>query len=165
MAKLEKYSFENSLGRLSTAVSRGILSRINRELPRAGLRLSSEEWVVLVFVWNMKGLTQCSLAELISKDRPALTRLVDKLTGKKLILRKADKGDSRARRLSLTPAGRAEVGKAAGVVQNILSLAKAGIAERDIRVCKAVLRRVQINLTARPAALPAISDRQLKNDK
>jgi MarR family transcriptional regulator for hemolysin len=147
MKRHDEYSFERSLGRMTTVLSRAILSNISRELPLGGVKLSSEEWVVLIYVGNHEGRTQCDLAAMIFKDRPAMSRMTDKLARMGLVRRKKDGEDSRARRLFITPRGRETMRRASEIVYGILAVAEAGISEEELLVCKKVLHKVHANLT------------------
>lgn len=88
------------LRRLSDTVH----TRFERAL--AGHDVTVAQWCVLIAVYKGEATTPLEAAELIGIDRGAITRLVDRLVAKGLILRIADPVDRRSVRLVLTEQGR-----------------------------------------------------------
>jgi DNA-binding MarR family transcriptional regulator len=67
--------------------------------------ITSEQFGVLFLLWDLDGLQQWEIAELLQKDRPNVSRILEKLEKKKLISRRSDPADRRAMRVFLTPTG------------------------------------------------------------
>jgi DNA-binding MarR family transcriptional regulator len=70
-----------------------------------GIGSTSEEFTLLLALWERDGRTQLELAQWTGKDKSTVTRLVDGLVGKALVVRRDDEADRRRTRLWLTPAG------------------------------------------------------------
>ena len=68
-------------------------------------QISVAEWVVLCRIQQRVGITSGELAEALGLTRGAISKILDKLDVKKLVIRAAKAGDSRAQLLSLTRAG------------------------------------------------------------
>jgi DNA-binding MarR family transcriptional regulator len=73
-------------------------------------------------------------------DNSAVTGLADRMEKAGHVTREPNPGDRRVWHLHLTPKGRAEAQKAAGVVGRVNREAKAGFSEQDIEGFKRVLK-------------------------
>jgi MarR family transcriptional regulator, organic hydroperoxide resistance regulator len=141
-----KYTLEESLGNLATQFSRAALKRINRELPLNGIPVTSEQWSVLVNVWQENGQPQCALAAKLDKDKATFTRIIAGIEAQGLVVRVPGPKDAREKIVYLTDEGKRVMDRATGIVQGILDVAKLGIPEEDLRICKGVLRKAYANL-------------------
>ncbi len=63
------------------------------------------EWVMMRALYGKDPMPPSRLAEEIGMTRGAITKLADRLIGKSLIVRKANRDDHRAQTLALTPRG------------------------------------------------------------
>lgn len=140
------YSFEESLGHLTSQASRMILKRINQELARRELPLTSDQFSTLVYVWNQNGQPQYTLAESLNKDKTTMTRMLAGLESAGLIVRLPGSTDAREKNVFLTDRGNQMMQDVTQVVQEVLENAMAGIEEADIDICKNVLRKFYGNL-------------------
>lgn len=140
------YSFEESLGHLTSQASRMILKRINQELGRRGLPITSDQFSTLVYVWNQNGQPQYSLAESLNKDKTTMTRMLAGLESSGLIVRLPGNTDAREKNVFLTDRGNQMMQDVTQVVQEVLENAMSGIEESEIEVCKNVLRKFYGNL-------------------
>lgn len=68
--------------------------------------LTPEQWFVLFRLHEQEGLSQAELADRILNDRPNMTRLIDKLEKKQLVVRAAHPDDRRSYKIYLTKEGR-----------------------------------------------------------
>lgn len=68
--------------------------------------LTPEQFGVLARLWEQEGLSQRELAEMLYKDKPTVTRMLEKLEQRGLISRKPDVRDRRIVRVYLTEAGK-----------------------------------------------------------
>ena len=141
-----KYSLDESLGYLTGNASRAVLKRINQELSRRGFPITSDQFLVLVHLWDQGGQPQYALVEKLFKDKTQMARLVANLESRGLITRLTGPRDARERIVFLTQQGSDMMGRIAALVQEILNLAQRGIAESDLSTCKDVLRRFHANL-------------------
>ncbi|WP_458700932.1 MarR family winged helix-turn-helix transcriptional regulator [Sulfurospirillum sp. 1307] len=66
------------------------------------LNISSEQGLLLKFVYEMPGLTQTKLAELVHKDKTTITRMIDSLEKKGFVVRKNSDEDRRIYKIYLT---------------------------------------------------------------
>ena len=63
------------------------------------------EWVMMRALYGKDPMPPSRLAEEVGMTRGAITKLADRLIGKTLIVRAADRDDGRAQTLALTPRG------------------------------------------------------------
>jgi DNA-binding MarR family transcriptional regulator len=144
--KTSRYSLDDSLGHLASNASRAVLRRINQELSRRKLPITSEQFSVLVHVWDQNGSPQYVLTEELYKDKTAMARVLSSIESVGLIVRMPGQVDRREKLVFLTRKGRDMMSEVADLVSSILDEAQEGIPVSDLQVCKSVLRRFHRNL-------------------
>ncbi|TVZ10604.1 DNA-binding MarR family transcriptional regulator [Cellulophaga sp. RHA_52] len=102
---MKKYVFRDSVGYLTTTISRILQQKLQARFKNTGLNATPEQWRLLVVLSNEGEMNQSQLAELQHKDRAAIKRLIDHLEAKDLVIRKSGK-DSRSYTISLTKNGK-----------------------------------------------------------
>jgi DNA-binding MarR family transcriptional regulator len=135
-----KYSF------LLDRTARSVKQYAQRRFKELGFNITLDQWIVLRNLYDKDDLNQKELADLIFKDTPTLTRIIDLLSKKGLTKRKADPQDRRSFHISLTPAGRAKVEKLKPEVKAIRLKAWEGLSERDFNQFKRILNAICDNL-------------------
>lgn len=141
-----RYSLDDSLGHLASNASRAVLKRINQELSRRGFPITSEQFSVMVHVWDQNGQPQYVLTRTLYKDKTTMTRLVSSLETMGLVLRTPGQRDAREKNVSLTEKGRQMMTDIGNLVLDILDIGQKGISDRELETCKDVLRRFHKNL-------------------
>ena len=141
-----KYNFEQSMGKLAMEVSHGLGKLLQRRFDAKGFQVSSDQWIVLVYLWARNGQTQNELAEATGKDKATLKRLIDLLEKRGLLSRLPDARDRRANRIVLTNKGRACQDELIPEAEHTLTQAYAGISEEEVAACLETLQRIQHNL-------------------
>lgn len=130
-------------------------------LNRAGARIAasfSEEvrplgatlqtWRVLAALREEDGRRMGDLSETTSIEVSTLTRLVDSMEKKGLVVRRRDSGDARAVVLRVAPAGRRLTQRIVPIAERYESVALAGFNEAEAATLKAALRRLYANMDA-----------------
>jgi DNA-binding MarR family transcriptional regulator len=141
-----KYSLDESLGHLASNASRVVLRRINQELARQGFSITSEQFSVLVHVWDQNGQPQYVLVDKLYKDKTTMARLVASLERLGLLVRVPGQKDAREKNVFLTEQGKEIMVRITDLVQHILEIGQKGISEEELKVCRDVLRRFHRNL-------------------
>ena len=141
-----KYSLDESLGYLTANASRAILKRINQELASRGFPVTSDQFLVLVHLWDQGRMPQYALVEKLYKDKTHIARLVASIEAQGLVSRRTGQHDAREKIVCLTPKGGDMMARIAALVQEVLNRAQRGIEERDLKICREVLRRFHANL-------------------
>lgn len=108
------------LGFWLRTVSNHVSHAFARKLASEGVTVA--EWVMMRALYGKDPIPPSHLAEEMGMTRGAITRLADRLLGKSLIVRKADRNDGRAQTLALTPRG-------IGLVPELAALANQNDAE------------------------------------
>src|SRR5882672_4331658 len=131
--RFSKYSF------LLDRTARSVKQFAQRRFKELGFRITLDQWIVLRHLHDQHDLNQKELAELIFKDTPTLTRIIDLLSEKGLVKRKADPDDRRSFHVSLTAAGRSKVEKLMPLVKDVRLKAWEGLTEKDFNQFKRIL--------------------------
>lgn len=129
-------------GKISTAINKTFL----RSFAQEGIDITTEQWSVLACLWKKDKVTQQSLCTLTAKDKPSMTRLIDNLEKRELVVRMADKKDRRNNLIHLTPSGVALQVKATEIVHNIAEKTLNRITEEEMNVSRRVLKKIMSNL-------------------
>lgn len=107
-----------------------------------GIDLTPEQFLTIDILWNQGSMSQTTLAQELQKDKNSVTKLVDALEAKGLVVRKRDTADRRSNTLVLTE--RAEQMKEAtkqfGV--NMLDKMLENISEDELRSFLATLKKI-----------------------
>ena len=85
-------------GRLTNAVNR----KLSREFHKSGLQLSASQSSILFALWRENGMSQKQLSDFTFKDKPNITRLLDKMEEDGLVERKKCRDDRRTNKIYLT---------------------------------------------------------------
>ena len=141
-----KYAMRDSIGNLATRFSRAALKRIDWEFPLNGIPITSEQWIVLVNVWEENGLPQCALAGKLDKDKATFTRIIAAIEAQGFVVRVPGPKDAREKIVCLTDEGKRAMDRATGVVQGILDVARRGVSGEELKICKEVLRKAYENM-------------------
>ncbi len=139
-----KFDVEQSLGFIVARTS----ARMRNHLAKAlkPYNVTTEQWALLVRLWQQDGISQKELADKTQKDQPTITRILDKLEQRGLIARQSNPNDRREYLICLRPEGweiRASLEKAA---LEVLHDAVRGMTEQDQDRLKKLLNRVTANL-------------------
>jgi DNA-binding MarR family transcriptional regulator len=119
---------------------------INRELAKEGLKVTVEQWPILIHLWDQNGQSQKDFARKLFKDKTTIARLVAGMESAGMVERAPGDRDRREKNVRLTEKGKEIMDKATVMIQEIDRLAEAGIDEKELAVCKDILRRVHRNL-------------------
>ena len=85
---------------------RGLTRRFVKNTHEYGLDISLDQWIVLGPIWQIEKPTQKDLSKFCLKDKTSITRIVDTLELKGLVVRSIDKKDERNGIGSLTSLGK-----------------------------------------------------------
>jgi DNA-binding MarR family transcriptional regulator len=108
----------------------------------AGHDLTAEQWGVLFVVFREPGLTQSDLAERTSKDKPTITRILDRLEKKSLLGRRQNVHDRRSFTIYPTQEGLTLYPMLEGVVRTYSELVLSGLRQDEIDTLRDLLSRI-----------------------
>ncbi|WP_290919281.1 MarR family transcriptional regulator [Halodesulfovibrio sp.] len=141
-----KYDVANSTGVLLARASQLMRLGLNRKFSSAGCLATAEQWKVLIALWQADGLTQQELTERVFKSKASMTKLIDGLEQRELVLRKSDPTDRRSKRIYLSVKGMTELESLMVLAKQNLVQAEKGISEGELEVFKKVLKQVICNM-------------------
>lgn len=104
-----------SLGFMLSVTSRKVTLMLAHRLK--AYDISPEQWSVLYHIADREGMLQKEIAERTGKDRPTVTRILDSLESKGLIVKKAGTEDRRSVHVYSTEKGK-ELADAAAPMEN-----------------------------------------------
>ncbi|MGB0712504.1 MAG: MarR family winged helix-turn-helix transcriptional regulator [Gammaproteobacteria bacterium] len=114
--------------------------------------LTSEQFAVLATLWRKDGMSQRELGDLLVKDRPNVTRMLDKMTGKGLLERRAAPDDRRVQQVFVTAKGRALEDELVPIALAFRAEAYRGISAAEQTMIYSLLNRILRNLNADPVS-------------
>ena len=144
---LQKFDPNDSLATLLNKTTRALSTRLQSIFTHAGFNVTSEQWMILILLWGEDGRSPYQIADIIGKDRAAVTRLIDGLERRNLVVRINDKKDKRQKQVYLTPQGKAMEQNLIPLGLSNIKCAQSGISSKELEVCKEVLRKIFKNLT------------------
>jgi DNA-binding MarR family transcriptional regulator len=130
------------IGRLGKVMHRALTELFRKK----GIDLNVDQWIVLVHLWEEDGQNQATLGETAGRNKTSVTRAIDILEHKSLVIRVADKSDRRNNLIYLTHAGRQTIQQVLPHVLSIHDAASQDVSPQQMETCKAVLRIMFNNL-------------------
>lgn len=136
-------SIHQSLGYWTSLSARTMEAEFNKRLAR--FEITRVAWAVLGAIHSDEKSTPSELAEFLSIDRAAITRLLDKLEKQNLIVRHRTDDDRRSVSLLMTPKGEAlsvELAKESDAVNTQFS---DGLTPEEVEQYIATVRKILAN--------------------
>lgn len=99
-------SIDNSLVFLVNECSKEYKKQLYSELEREGISLPIEQLNVLLYVDEHKGVKQQEIADSTGKDKTTITRFLDAMIKKKLLVKRNSKIDTRQKLISISKNGK-----------------------------------------------------------
>jgi len=148
MTKNEKLKSEISLGMLIGQVHRLSTKRFVQNSHKYGLEISLDQWLVLGPVWKNEGISQKDISEYCGKDKTSVTKIIDTLEKKNLVVRVTDQLDHRVKRVVLSNKGKELFLSALPVMAQTRDELRNGISDNEIESLKIILNKIYKNLNA-----------------
>jgi len=109
--------------------------------------ITVDQWVLLQLIYRHQSLSQQELGELAFKDAPTVTRILDILVDKKLVLRNIDLLDRRKFTLSLTTQGKRTYKLVLPLLYEFRSEAYDNIPDEELSIVNNVMSKIFENLS------------------
>lgn len=139
----EKY---NAYSFLLDRTARRVKQYAQQRFKEMGFNITVDQWLVLKQLHENKRIKQSELAELVFKDNPTLTRIIDLLCEKGLAERTMHPGDRRCFMVSLTTKGKKNVQELLPRIQDVRLKAWEGLSGKDFNQFKRILNTIYKNL-------------------
>tara|TARA_B100000676_G_scaffold192829_1_gene189513 strand:- start:1127 stop:1591 length:465 start_codon:yes stop_codon:yes gene_type:complete len=146
MTKQASLEFHMSMGMLINSAHRAMTKRFVQNAMKSGLDISLDQWMVLGPIWQLESASQKELGEITLKDKTSITRLVDVLEKKNLVVRVEDQIDHRIKRVILTNAGKQLFFDVLPIMEKTREEVRKNISDQDIETFKRVLSSIIVNL-------------------
>ena len=139
-------NLENSLGHKMEVSARLMNNRVTQRLENIDVPITSEQWALLNILFDEDGKSQNQLAKIMFKDHTSISRIVDNLIKKSLVIRKLAPNDRRTNLIYMTDVGKNIQEQATKLVENQIDISFQGISEEQLKICSDVLSKVIQNL-------------------
>lgn len=106
-----------------------------------------DQWLVMKHLHENGEMKQNALAEILFKDNPTVTRIIDLLSKKGLVVRKLHPSDRRCFLVGLTKQGTAKVAQMKPKIRDIRLKAWEGLSKSDFTHFQKVLNTIYNNLS------------------
>ena len=147
---VKTYQPAHGVGQLMYRVRAAYMSALDQALSKqpevAELEISGPQYVILSLLAQGGVDSASQLCKDISYDGGAMTRMIDRLEAKGLIVRRRCPEDRRLNKLALTDAGRDALPKLRAVSVRILNHFLRGFSQADARQLEAYLTRMLENI-------------------
>ncbi len=120
---------------------------INEKFKLAGVDLRKEQAILLNLIHSNDGLIQNELCFFTNRDKTSLTRLIQSLEKKELILRKPLASDKRKNQVFLTEAGSILMKKIIPILKNAILELEEGITKEEKELVKRILAKMKNNIS------------------
>lgn len=138
--QFSKYSF------LLDRTARRVKQYAQRKFKLEDFDITVDQWLILKNLSENELVSQAEMAQVLFKDQPTLTRIIDLLAKKGYVERSPHPNDRRSFRLVLTPTGAAKVAELKPKVSEIRQKAWENLNEGDFEEFKRILNKIYDNL-------------------
>ena len=139
-------NFENKAYYLKIdATIKKIRTYFQKQFDDAGLDITVDQWVVLDNASRSEGISQIELADLVYKDAPTVTRIIDLLVKKEMVTRRMSDTDRRRFNICLTENGKAVFQQALPLAIEARQTGWKGMNEKDFKEFYRVLDTIYEN--------------------
>ena len=146
MSKEASLKFHMSMGMLINTAQRAMTKRFVQNAMESGHDISLDQWMVLGPIWQLESASQKELGEICLKDKTSITRIVDVLESKNLVVRIEDQIDHRIKRVVLTNAGKQLFFDVLPIMERTREEVIGNISDKNIDIFKSVLSKILENL-------------------
>ena len=137
-----------NMGMLINSAQRAMTKRFVQNATESGLDISLDQWMVLGPIWQLESASQKELGEMCLKDKTNITRIIDALEEKNLVVRVEDQIDNRIKRVVLTNAGKQLFYDVLPIMEKTREEVRGEIPEEQIEIFKNVLSKIIKNLNS-----------------
>lgn len=141
----KKLKNEECMGYIIGRTVQSVKNLTFREFKANNFNITPEQWAVISYLHNEDGLYQKQIADFLFKDKPTVTRILDLLEKRNLIIRISDENDRRKFKIYLTQDGKDTVKKLIPIAEDVQNRLRENIAKEEIEVLKHILDKIYIN--------------------
>ena len=146
MVKDNKLKSDINLGMLIAQVHRLSTKKFVQNSHNSGIDISMDQWLVLGPIWENEGISQKEISEYCLKDKTSVTKIIDTLEKKNLVVRVPDQLDHRIKRVVLSNKGKKLFLEVTPVMELTRDQLRKGITEKEVELLRSVLSKIYKNL-------------------
>jgi DNA-binding MarR family transcriptional regulator len=137
----------NSYSFLLDRTAKRVKQYAQQKFKELNFNVTVDQWLVLKHLYENESMKQNELAEMLFKDNPTLTRIIDLLCDKGLTTRRQHPADRRSFQVALTRQGKAKVEQMKPKIAKIRLKAWEGLSKNDFTHFTKVLDTIYDNLS------------------
>jgi DNA-binding MarR family transcriptional regulator len=141
----QKFSIEKSPISYIYRTGLAVKADAQRLLKEQGFDITITQYVILTVLQEEDGLSQKEIGDVLIKDKPNISRILDVLERKKLIFRQPT--NRRQYAVFLTDEGKKLVGEILPLIEQLNEQATRGLLAREIETLKSLLDKVYENIS------------------
>lgn len=130
---------------LNGRISEALNHYFKKNFRQYNVDLEPDEWIVLHCLWQDDSVTQYNLCRSTLTDKTTMTRLLDRMEKKQLLIRCTSETDKRVKHVHLLPLALEIKEKAKFVANKTLKEVLRGLHEEELFASQEVLRMVFMN--------------------
>ena len=146
MVKDNKLKSDINLGMLIGQVHRLSTKKFVQNSHNSGIDISMDQWLVLGPIWENEGISHKEISEYCLKDKTSVTKIIDTLEKKNLVVRVSDQLDHRIKRVVLSNKGKKLFLEVIPVMELTRDQLREGITEKEVELLRSVLSKIYKNL-------------------
>ena len=116
-----------------------VVKKFKELIESLDLELTFDQFMVLMPIWKLDGISQQQIVEGCGKDKTSVTRIITTLENKNYVLRIKDLNDARLNHIYLTKFGKQTVEKVIPVMRQTRNYIKKDINENDYNIARSVI--------------------------
>lgn len=136
----------NSYSFLLDRTARRVKQYAQQKFKELNFNVTVDQWLMMKHLYENGEMKQNALAEILFKDNPTVTRIIDLLCEKELLVRKAHPSDRRCFLVGLTRKGKTNVEQMMPRIAKIRLKAWEGLSKEDFKHFQKVLNTIYDNL-------------------
>ena len=145
MVKDNKLKSDINLGMLIGQVHRLSTKKFVQNSHNSGIDISMDQWLVLGPIWENEGISHKEISEYSLKDKTSVTKIIDTLEKKNLVVRVPDQLDHRIKRVVLSNKGKKLFLEVIPVMELTRDQLRKGITDKEIELLRSVLSKIYKN--------------------
>lgn len=116
-----------------------------RRFKSQNLNITPEQWAVMSYLHKEDGLYQKQISDFLYKDKPTVTRILDILEKRNLIIRISDENDRRKFKIYLTQDGKDTVKKLSPLAKEVQLKLRENISTEELETLNIILNKIYNN--------------------
>lgn len=141
---MNNIEIENTLFQIINEVSKDIKKNYYNELEKNNISLPIEQLNVLMFINQNKNVKQQDIADATGKDKTTITRFLETMINKKLILKKSSKIDTRQKLISISKNGLEILNRTLEITNNFNKNLEKNFDKKDLQLFKKNLKSASL---------------------